>query len=34
FSLQFIRWLRNHLAIKSSYEESLPALRTAMAAYI
>ncbi|MFT5190095.1 MAG: hypothetical protein ACI957_003127, partial [Verrucomicrobiales bacterium] len=25
---------RNHLAIKSSYEESLPALRTAMAAYI
>jgi hypothetical protein len=34
FSLQFIRWLRNHLAIKSSYEESLPALRTAMTAYI
>lgn len=33
-SFQFIRWLRNHLTIKASYKESLPALRIAMNAYI
>jgi hypothetical protein len=34
FSCQFIRWLRNHLAIQSSYEASLPALHRAMVAYL
>jgi hypothetical protein len=33
-SCQFIRWLRNHLAIRSSYEASLPALRRAMEVYL
>jgi hypothetical protein len=33
-SCQFIRWLRNHLTSKASYEQSLPALRDAMNAYI
>jgi hypothetical protein len=34
FSCQFIRWLRNHIAIKSSYVDSLPALCAAMNAYL
>jgi hypothetical protein len=33
FSFQFIRWLRNHLNLKASYEQSLPALRRAMVSY-
>jgi hypothetical protein len=34
FSCQFIRWLRNHIAIKSSYADSRPALRAAMDGYL
>lgn len=33
-SFQFIRWLRNHLTIRASYRDSLPALRRAMVAYL
>lgn len=33
-SFQFIRWLRNHLAIRASYRASLPALRRAMEVYL
>ncbi|MFT5403575.1 MAG: hypothetical protein ACI9DF_002412 [Verrucomicrobiales bacterium] len=29
-----MRWLRNHIAIKSSYADSLPALRAAMDGYL